>query len=719
MTPIYKFFLAIGTSPAAEVHPIYNGEVAMEFEKQSGQQFFRRKFSGKLAFAGPDFTAINGAAFDTRFGVQIWISYNGGRSFGPYWQGHFYKTDCEFDADAGRVSVTPSADDKYDAVLAGLDKEFDLLKLAPAIQQVKADKRAMIQVYVPGETTVGCFLSGIWWEQECDAVTNTSKLTATGNGKMNFGLLAAQRIVETSSVTSPQVPQVFNGLVGNENLYTLTRGVWEFSYFYSGGSYPQETFTIRNTSSGERWSLVYNNQPPHTPPTTVTLLPVSGTGASGNVTIYLHTIAAYGRVVCDVPSISGSATYTISGTDAFITDNRNYSRVQKLAQDANLLAIYDELSATPTEWGQYEDGRYYMFPASQPAAQPIGRSAWSRVSVWFVPTTLPGTLEVNSRAQFTIRDAYPLWSVIEVLLGQIAPGITHKGTIPYSNFLYGENLLGIEQMLAITPKSNIINAQYDQPAQKAPITLGRVMDMLAKCFRCYWFIDDYDRFRIEHIDWFRNGGGYGISPSVGIDLTAQAVSRNGKAWATGRNQYTFDKPDMAARYQFGWMDDVTLPFEGLPIDIVSGYVEPGNIEQVQVADFTSDIDYILLNPSEISPDGFVLLAAVEDGDEYVLPYRSFSLAGTSYNVQNGLVAFAFLVSYYAWDMPASEYKINGVVYTAQGVKRLRVQQLKFPCLRDPDTNKLVKTEIGDGNIEKLSINLSSRTATATLHYDTE
>ena len=66
---------------------------------------------------------------------------------------------------------------------------------------------------------------------------------------------------------------------------------------------------------------------------------------------------------------------------------------------------------------------------------------------------------------------------------------------------------------------------------------------------------------------------------------------------------------MAARYQFGWMDDVTQLFDGFPIDIVSKYVNPDNIENVEIAKFTSDVDYILLNPGEISKDGFVLMAA--------------------------------------------------------------------------------------------------------------
>ena len=75
--------------------------------------------------------------------------------------------------------------------------------------------------------------------------------------------------------------------------------------------------------------------------------------------------------------------------------------------------------------------------------------------------------------------------------------------------------------------------------------------------------------------------------------------------------------------------------------------------------------------------------------------------------------------YYKWDLPAYSYMIHGVSLTASGVKRLKTQQVTFPARTEPDLQRLVKTALGGGVIRKISINLSSRTATATLDYDTE
>jgi hypothetical protein len=47
------------------------------------------------------------------------------------------------------------------------------------------------------------------------------------------------------------------------------------------------------------------------------------------------------------------------------------------------------------------------------------------------------------------------------------------------------------------------------------------------------------------------------------------------------------------------------------------------------------------------------------------------------------------------------------------------QKVKFPSLDSINTTKLVKTYLGNGQIEKISVNLSSRINQVTLKYDTE
>ncbi len=818
MNPIYKFTLS-ANGQSQQAYPVYKDDLAIEYALEQNQEFYRGKLSGKLTFQKDDYLFIRSKAFDTQFDVVISISYDGGQTWTVYWSGQFWKTDCKFNEDDQTAVVTPNVNDRYNAVLAGMDKEYNLIDLAPVIQPVKLDKRPMIQVYVPGQTVVGCFLSGMWWEQECDAVTDESALENT----YHFAKNKTARVVEVTQQGTPVIPELYFGEpYSGTGTTDYVKGAYKFEHFYvsqSGGA--AEYFYIKRVSDGAPlWFAGFVNQAPKTYPIELTLNPVEGSEAAGDIKLYIHDVPVFARYVTDVEQALGLNTYPIPDDD-IVENNRNYSRVTSY-YFPNTIWISDYLTTTPTKWGIYQPGLYYDagIPASigYGDAYPIARAAWSRISFWFVFDVFDWLTEEYWRKEYTLKDAFPIWSVISVLLAKVAPGVTHGGTTDYSQFLYGINpIIGIAQRLFITPKSNVISSGYDQPAQKAPVTLKRVTDMLRDCFRCYWFIDEQNRFRIEHISYFMRGGTYTGQPVVGIDLTQQIVTRNGKPWSYARNQYEFDKPEMAARYQFGWMDDVTELFDGYPIDIISKYVNPDNIEQIDVSQFTSDVDYILLNPGAISKDGFVLLGAkkgvekqnsayadtssqnrfecvvsgdfkagetitvymsnangiladniasirdntdetigvatgnsiatiilprstneirvtknvggvVGDGtitvivtqtNEYKLPYVNFDFDGTDHILQNAWVSFMFLQQYYMFDMPAWNVEINGVEQWVRGIKKLKTQTIKFPVLTEPDMFNLIKTGLGNGTIQKMSVNLSSRNANTTLKYDTE
>ena len=805
MNPIYKFTLAANGGDEQPAFPVWRDDVSKDFELQTNQEFYRAKLSGKLTFVRDDYDFIANKSFDTQFGLKIYISYDAGATWTLYWSGSFWKTNCKFDEDNKNLTVTPDVVDQYTDVLAGMEKEYNLIELAPEIVPVDLDKRPMIQVYVPGQTVIGCFLSGMWWEQECEAVTDENALQNT----YYFWKNKTKRFVEVTQQGTPVIPEIFWGdTYSGAGTTEYSNGAYKFQRVYSsgGGGAAEYFYIIRVSDSQIMWWVGFVNQAPKTYPVELTLQPYEGSGATGNIKLYIHDVSVWARYVCDVDSALGLNTYPIPAND-IVENNRNYTRV--IGYDfPNTIIFYDGLTTTPTQWGIYQPGLYYrMFTNPIMGINesfPVARNAWGRISLWFTFDVFDWITEEYWRKEYTLRDAYPLASVISVLLAQVAPGLTHQETTDYSRFLYGTNpLLGINQRIFITPKSNMISLGYDQPAQKAPVTLKRILDMLRDCFRCYWFVDDQNRFRIEHIEFFRRGGTYTGTPVIGRDLTTEQVTRSGKKWAFGTSQFQFDKPEMAARYQFGWMDDVTQLFEGNPIEIVSKYVNPENIEQIEISQFTSDVDYILLNPGEISKDGFVLLAGIVDiqtptvterttswlfnydfvagttymvklvggtentrpfsvgssvlpslrkdtwveitspesgkpyiyfgsgspGEEpiiqvykkntYKLPYINFELDNVDHYLQNAYVAFIFLQQYYFWDMPARYFKYNGEQMSAQGIKKLKTQTLKFPVLNDPNTLQLIKTGLGNGTIQKMSVNLSSRTANTTLKYDTE
>lgn len=712
------------------VHPNYKDDLAKEYELETNQRFYRAKLSGKLSFIRDDYDYINNKPFDTTFLLLIEKSNDGGKTWTSYYSGQFMKTDCTFIDYDKKVTVQPDTIDEYNDVLAGLEKEYNLITLAPAIQRITINKRPLIQIYVPGDSIVSCFLGGTNWEQDANATTDQNALVRT----YHFALC---NILKEIQITSHGSPAVISGLYTGRMATGATPGV------FTGKLYPELNvnyyiFISQQTIDGTPFGIalveirrrsddvaMFRYQKATTAPFDTLefdLTAVKGSGATGTMHADMKSYNIYARYLCDVETIGDLNTYPLP-IDDIVDNNRNYHRAIGYAIDVAFIS--NNFSDTPTEWGLADKGKYFAPPYSiyGQTFYPIARSTWRYASLWFGFYLMDWILEEQARKAYTLRDAFPVASCISVLLNQIAPGIKHEATAEYSQFLYGSSnpISGLTFRLLVSQKTNIINGEYQQPAQKAPTTLQQFTNMLRDCFKCYWYIDG-GKFKIEHIQFFKNGGSYGGGAIISRDLTKEINLRNGLPWAFNTSEYSFDKVDLAERYQFEWMDDVTTPFEGLPIQVISKYVTPGKIEEINISNFTSDIDMMLLNPGNMSSDGFALFAAVPptSGSQWILPFTRQTINGVEYFLQNGYLAFINLQSpYWMYDLPARRVSVNGSEVYAYGIERKKKQTFSFPATDDPNPMQLIKTYIGNGQVDKLSVNLHSRSIKATLKYDTE
>lgn len=712
------------------VHPNYKDDLAKEYELETNQRFYRAKLSGKLSFIRDDYDYINNKPFDTTFLLLIEKSNDGGKTWTSYYSGQFMKTDCTFIDYDKKVTVQPDTIDEYNDVLAGLEKEYNLITLAPAIQRITINKRPLIQIYVPGDSIVSCFLGGTNWEQDANATTDQNALVRT----YHFALC---NILKEIQITSHGSPAVISGL------YTGRMATGASADVFEGKLYPELNvnyyiYITQQRIDGLPFGAVaveIRKQSDDTAMfryTKVTTSPfdtlefdltaVEGSGATGTMHADMKSYNIYARYLCDVEKIGDLNTYPLPADD-IVDNNRNYRRAIGYAVDVAFIS--NNFSDTPTEWGLADNGKYFAPPYSiyGQTFYPIARSTWRYASLWFGFYLMDWILEEKARKAYTLRDAFPVASCISVLLNQIAPGIKHEATAEYSQFLYGSSnpISGLTFRLLVSQKTNIINGEYQQPAQKVPTTLQQFTNMLRDCFKCYWYIDG-GKFKIEHIQFFKNGGSYGGGAIISRDLTKEINLRNGLPWAFNTSEYSFDKVDLAERYQFEWMDDVTTPFEGLPIQVISKYVTPGKIEEINISNFTSDIDMMLLNPGNMSSDGFALFAAVppQTGTQWILPFTRQTINGVEYLLQNGYLAFINLQSpYWMYDLPARRVSVNGSEVNAYGIERKKKQTFSFPATDDPNPMQLIKTYIGNGQVDKLSVNLHSRSIKATLKYDTE
>jgi len=886
------------------VNPIWKDDVQKEYELESQQRFYRAQLSGKINFIRDDFDWLDGQAFDTEFVFLVEKSNDEGQTWTDYWTGKFFKTDCKWDEDDKKVEIKLDTKDDYNDILAGLEKEYNLIKLAPEKTPLQIQKRPLIQLYIPGDSVVSCFLSGNSWEQDTafeEEDTNelintyyfalastlykifvsgtgtpegclgdyTSENTDTYIGKNVYDIAgediyniyytalnkATMSTAGTHGKTSADLGSIWRDdnsndwqLVAIPSTGSLTfiqyfhsnnlpdtasdsmvhvRGATNTSTFFYNtvGAYTaSHLYALRRTSDS---AIMFASKADYeTVPDTVDIDFVADQG-TGTLTGFISSIEVYMRYLLDVETIAGLDTYEIP-TDDLVDYNRNYTRAIGYAIDQ--VTISPNANVEATEYGLRDDGYYFVEPPGFPTYYkyyPVARSTWGLSSIWFNFDFFDWSLEEQGRKAYTAKDTSLISDVIKVLLAEFAPDISHDGTDEYSEFLYGDvNPITYNAFrVMITQKSNITAGEYDRPAQKAPITLGSIFTMLRDTFQCYWYIED-SKLKIEHISWFKNGGTYSPSPVYAADLTTLTQRKNNKKWGFESSKYEYDKADLAERMQFKWMDGVTFGFEGFPIEINSKFVEEGKIDEINIGDFTTDVDYMLLNPLAINQDGFALFASILDdtnlfdesdpdftpdyyinkndgtlisnptynasgfievkeetdyawnykstlawydenkvyisgsgntGDDlvytlespvgaayvrvsisdaalptykivegttidglYKLPFLQRTVEDADLRLQNGLMSWIYLhPNYWVYDLPATDVDINGEAYYVQGIKRSKKQQVKYPSLEDPDPMQLIKTYIGDGQIQKLSVNLSSRMNEIQLKYDTE
>lgn len=748
-------------------------ELKKKYAKEQNQEFLRATLDGTIKLTDNDFDVLYRANIEDKY--LFFIDKHSTTSFlkNIIYEGYFYKSDCKFDADKriGQIKVSPH--DKYTEILNKYEETYDIIKLAPAITKIKAYKRTAIQIYISGSNSFSTFYGGTYYEAEVSEVVESNDALVN---KYHFNLASTKYEVE-ANITGYQTSFIGVFIKSNATEYFEMQSNYRMirKKVYSKGDFIEDTGEIGSTvpdmrsnnnldyidyveqldtyypiysrniyklqiidkngvilsqstgyfgDSNESSDFVYARAKE------VTFKPVNDSRVQVVLTGNTFVYKMYERMLTDLESINGKNTYELSNSD-FATPRGTFKRC--IGSDVGTIIQTAETSEEPTKFGLTDYGTYFtdkFLPTTLGISRPIPilKSTWVNSSLWYIFPTEYELVDNKSRKEFYIKDAYMLSDIIKVMLKKIDPSITHEATAEYSQFLYADNnpLVNQRFYISLAPKSNILKGDYDQPAKKAELTFKDLMDMLSSCFRCYWFIED-NKFKIEHIYYFMNGRSYTNNENIQLDFTKIVDRYNKKPALYGQAEIEFDKTNLTSRYEFAWMDDSTDLFGNMTADIKSNYIQKDKTEEVNASQFSSDIDYMLFNPSNFSSDGFALLCPIKNSEtsQYELPIITVENLQDENNnkyraiIQNYYASWLYLIQLYLYDAPAETVVCNNIADTlyATKIKKCMSQDIKFVSEKEPDMLKCIKTNIGTGVIDEMSINIDTNLINITLLHE--
>lgn len=733
----YKWFFD-ESGVLTECEPKLDNETKLEFAPESDEMFYRAKLSGALTFQ-IEFDDILSKGYSHTHVVVLHRFNDSENDYVEVWRGKFTLTDCTINFDRRTIEVTPATIDRYTDILAAKDTEYNIVKLAPKMQPVNFWIRPCLQVYCYNSPKISNYIGHNTWEADCSMTTGDEvelqHFVRIGNFfccefEWNYGLSIGQRGVYYARINQWGEWIRMHGYVRQGNDMVSDDSSLDVIAYDDGD---ETKFNIATWTHEAMFVVKFDKNQPGTTSTGITITDDRAKDVNG------HWDAIGVRLIAntdlDSVSILGNTYQTYDfAADDFVGRNSNYNKIIEYSSGIDIVASV-ETQEEPTEWGLSLLDRYFVKPANTATKRHIevGISNWNYISYWYYDKLIVGVgycmdvVDDLLKKIQQIADCYDMRNTIAKLLQKAG----WTGQYVISGVFGSQGYVGNNLLPIITPKSNVISSYYDTPAQNAPISLAKIFSMLKQAYKVYWHIDENNNLHLEHISYYQNGYSYTELPQQLVDLESDLHTRTKHSKAYGQNVVKFDKSGMPGVISFGWMDKQTVPFDGYDIKALDAYIEQGLKEENLVGDFSTDVDFVLSSPNDVSKDGFFLFALPKDGENYsnTLKLEKINITdenGDNYDVtiQNADAAFCKIhKTFWRYNMPCENLQINNVADTALTTGRFKTQTLEFADLSMADVIqnvdnciKLIKTQQGFGAIAKLSINLNSLATTADLVF---
>lgn len=718
-------FTVTWDSNANVLDPDYSGAVTEARPEE--YVFYRRSFGGKLVFYRSQYDSIVAADFETTYNVLVEVQLPSGY-YETVFEGYFTKTDLTIDEEDRVVEVQPITLDAYTPILDNREKEIDLVEEDCPITAVGVKRNPAVQIYLRGTTGSEAAHQEImtivgdnaFMSQVTDPLVTSQQL----QNDYHFAEIDTLGYIPPVAGLSPDVSGYYEiatlptGGLGFRRLdgaYWLTNSLAYYPGSSGGTPPPSGGIGITDNATG---NYVYETE------AGVTLFPSDATFneqspeytslTDPDSKCRFYYIQPFARVLCNAATFNGNPTQDVPDND-IIEDQLNYRKVApyptaSITLKSQTRAAESSLGKVPS-WAYLGSGQYHFQQLFGAVTEiPLFPELWTAVSVWWT-RDIAATLALQTvEEDIEIKHAFKLSDAVLTLANALGSSVTSV----QSDFFYGTNPIrsGFEPF--IVPKSNVAVANYNAPASKAPIKWQDI-DTLLRFYNAAWIIEG-DVLRIEHISYFDNGKDYN-TPQIGIDLTTDCAPKAGEMWTYGQSVYSYNKPEIPAEIIMEWPEDVSPFFEGYPIECISAYVTSGQIENIPLTPFISDLEGVMLR--EASLEGFVLIEAELISGSYRVAFYQYDNLGWQGDIQNGYASLFYAAdAYHKHAAPCSKLVINKVETTATTVKRNKIQEIEYPN-KTIYPDKLVKTALGDGKIITREINLITGHNKIQLEHDTE
>lgn len=274
--------------------------------------------------------------------------------------------------------------------------------------------------------------------------------------------------------------------------------------------------------------------------------------------------------------------------------------------------------------------------------------------------------------------------------------------------------------IMVYQKRDIKFPNSSQLSTRMETTFEKFIGALCEYFNLKWEINEEGDFRIEHVSWF--------AKQQGMDLTAPQYAK----YVSGKHKYSYETGELPEREKWVISEEPSYgDFMGTPIVYKSGCVTDGkNKEQTYtIQDVYTDAQYITevskTDGEKVSDSGVVLIAAarapiVIDGGDVVYPILSEEPILGGNTINNTLSLAHLMDKYHRHNRPLKRGMMNlrnTSFETTKKVKKGVTITIPFCWDEDFDPNDLIKTMMGDGEVDSAKFRFADMMLELNLVYE--